>query len=116
MKLELEKAFDKELKKELNKSRRIWLFLAIGIILVLAIFTPIFSKSIYGETTELAVKDRSDVSKIRMKVKLNSGKVIVILVDNDLEHLTGRKVEILKMTSVAGMASYQFVQYVESDT
>lgn len=113
MKLELEKAFDKELKKELNKSRRKWLVLATGIILVLVIFTPVFSKSIYGETTGLTVKDRGNVSKIQMKVKLDSGKVIVILVDNNLKHLIGQKVEVSKMTSVVGMASYQFVQYVK---
>lgn len=116
MNLELKKAFDKELKKDRNKRRRIWLFLAVGIVLVLVIFTPIFSERVYGEATELTIKERSDISKIQMKVKLDSGKVIVILVDSKLNHITGRKVEISKMTSIAGMASYQFVQYVETDT
>lgn len=113
MKLELEKAFDKELKKELRKSRRIWLILAIGIIFVLVVYTPIFSKSVYGETTELVTKDRGHGSKIQMKVKLDSGKVIVVLVDDNFKHFSGQRVEITKMTSAVGLGSYQFVQHVE---
>jgi len=116
MSLKLNKAIDKELKKERFRSARKWLLLAMGIILVLVIYTPIYSERIYGETIELTEKERTNDSKIQIKVRLDSGKVIVILVDDGFEHLTGRKVEISKMTSVAGMASYQFIQYVESDT
>lgn len=82
----------------------------------LVIYTPVYSERVYGKTTELTVKERANDSKIQMKAKLDSGKVIVILVDNNFEHLTGRKVEISKTASVAGMASYQFIQYVDSDT
>jgi tRNA A22 N-methylase len=72
----------------------------------LVIYTPVYSERVYGKTTELTVKERANDSKIQMKAKLDLGKVIVILVDNNFEHLTGRKVEISKMASVAGMASY----------
>jgi len=116
MNLNKKKAIDRELRKERNKRLRIWLLLIAGLVLIMAVLTPVFSERVNGTTTELATKDRSDVSKIRVKVKLDSGKTIVVMADSDLKHVTGRKVEISKMTSVAGMASYQFIQYVESDT
>lgn len=115
MNLKLKNAIDKELRKERNKRRRIWVLLVTGLVLIMAVLTPVFSERVYGITTELATKDRSDVSKTRVKVKLDSGKVIVVMADSDLKHGTGQKVEISKMTSVAGMASYQFIQYVGSD-
>lgn len=112
MNRDLQKAFDKELKKDLNRSRRTWFLIAGSIIFVLAVFTPIFSSSVYGETVEVAVKDRSDVARTSIKVKLDSDEVVVIFVDNKYEHFIGQKVEVSKMSSAVGMASYQFTRYV----
>ena len=113
MKPELEKALNKELKKEWLKSRGKWLVLGLGIVLILAVYTPVFSNTIYGQTTALTNKDRGHESKVQMKVKLDSGQEITILADKNVNHVEGERVEISKMTSVVGMATYQFIRYVE---
>ena len=113
MNVELNKAFDKELKKELNRGRRVWFLLALGVILILMVYTPVFSTTVQGETIGVSVKDRGGEPKFQLKVKLDTGKVITIIVSNDVHHISGRKVELSKTTSVVGMATYQFIQYVE---
>ncbi len=107
------KAIDRELRKERNKVRRRWLIVVGGFLLVLAIFTPIFSESEYGVVAGISAKEQGASAKLQMKVNLDSGKKTVILVESDPEHSPGRKVELSKMTSVAGMATYQFVRYVD---
>ena len=113
MKPELKKALDKELKKDRIRRSKIWAILVLGVVLVLAIYTPVFSERIIGETIALSVKDRGGISNVQLKVKLESGKEVFVLVDSDVDHTAGQKVEISQMKSLFGMASYQFIQHIE---
>ncbi|MEM7562296.1 MAG: hypothetical protein AAF353_04495 [Pseudomonadota bacterium] len=115
MNRDLQKAFDKELKKELNRDRRVWLFIALAIVGVLSVFTPIFSESVHGVTVEVDENDRSHVAKTRIVVKLDSGGEVAVFVDSTLDHYVDQRVEVTKMVSVVGMASYQFSRYATSD-
>ncbi|NNC98899.1 MAG: hypothetical protein HKN85_01830 [Gammaproteobacteria bacterium] len=113
MKPDLKKALDREIRLERNRKLVKWLAVAAGVVFILAIYTPVFSERIYGQAIGLSGNDRSSTSKIQIKVKLESGKEVVLTADESLEKLAGRKVEISKMKSIFGMASYQFVQYVD---
>ncbi len=111
MNQKLNKAFDKELKKELNRGRRVWIGVGLAILLVLAAYTPVFTETVHGETVDLTARDRGGVSNLQLKVKLKSGKEVNVFASDDVRHSTGRKVAISKATSVFGMATYQFVKY-----
>ncbi len=115
MNQKLNKAIDREIKKESIRRSRKWILLGLGILLVLAVYTPVFSERMTGETVGFKVDGVGNTAKIQMKIRADSGKDIAILVDKGTEQHLGRKVEISKMTSVAGMASYQFVGYLEAD-
>ena len=111
-KSERHKAIDKAIRQERHIGLRKWIMLIIGILVVLIIYTPIFSERITGETIGFRTDDVGNVSKIEMRIKLDTGDEIAILVDKNVVEHVGRKVEISKMKSVAGMSSYQFIQYV----
>ena len=112
----LNKAIGREIKKEKIRRSWKWFVLTLGVLLVLAIYTPVFSERLIGETVGFKVDGVGNTAKIQMKIRPDSGKDISILVDKGTEQHLGRKVEISKMTSVAGMASYQFVGYLEADS
>ncbi|MBX2869909.1 MAG: hypothetical protein KTR18_14615 [Acidiferrobacterales bacterium] len=113
---ELKKALDKELNKDRARRSKVWILLILGVVVVLAIYTPVFSESVVGETTAVSAKDRGGIIQIQLKVRLDSGDEIFVLVDNNPDHSPGQKVEVSKLTTVVGMASYQFIRFVDEDT
>lgn len=109
------KAIDRELRREGLRRWRKWLFVGAGVLLVLGIYTPVFSERVTGEVTGFGEEGAGNAGRIQMRLKLDPDGKIAILVDRDLNRLVGRRVEVSRMTSVAGMASYEFIRYLDPD-
>ena len=109
MKRDINKAFDRELKKELNRRRRIWFLLALPIVLVLLAYTPVFNETVSGKVIEIEEWDRGGASNLRIKVKLKSGKDVSVIAQDEHTLVTGVNVELSESTSVFGMTTHQYV-------
>ena len=79
MKRDINKAFDRELKKELKRWRRVWFLLALASVLVLLAYTPIFTETVTGAITGVEEWDRGGTSNLRINVKLKSGREATVI-------------------------------------
>ena len=109
MKRDINKAFDRELKKELNRGRRVWFLLALAIVFVLVVYTPIFNDSVPGEIIEIEEWDRGGTPSLRIKVKLETGKEVIVTKQNEYKLVTGMNVDLAESKSLFGMTTYQYI-------
>ncbi len=106
-----------ELDKLQNKQRKQILFgilLAIIFMLILgSIYFPVTTYTVLGKTTALTALQTDEGSKLRVRVKLDTGKTILAIFPEYLAYKKGKKGEILEGHTLIGKPTYRFVRYVQ---
>ncbi len=113
MRPELENKLEKEVRRERRKTFAGYFSVFLVVAFLLMIYIPVNSKPVFGELIRMNVKQSYTGSYPLLRVKLESGEIIIAKAGKNFLFKKGENVEIQSRRSLLGKSSYRFSSYVQ---